>query len=232
MSGSPARKVITIGVVIVIVTLLVPFSVSCSKPLPPTAAFTFNYVSGELLKQEDYITGTAPFTVRFTDQSSGEITSWKWNFGDGPAVEGGRELRSITHTYEAANSSGYIIVLTVRGPGGTRTKESDPGIVTVLGCSEAANSELNGAEAAVQSCLNAAGKSQLDVFDSAWDGSRGKVMAGGRDAADYLGVWKAFKATYNVTKDGTMTSGTDVSWHCVFWEASGRLGKGGWRELR
>ena len=38
----------------------------------------------------------------------------------------------------------------------------------------------------------------LDKSGAGWDGSRGKVMAGGRDAADYLGVWKTFKATYDV----------------------------------
>ena len=32
MSGCPAKKIITVGVVIAIIALLVPFSVSCSKP--------------------------------------------------------------------------------------------------------------------------------------------------------------------------------------------------------
>jgi len=85
MSGCPAKKIITVGAVIAIIALLFPFSVSCSKPPPPIAAFKVSYVSGELL-MEDPIAGTIPLTVRFTDQSSGKISSWKWNLGDGIVV--------------------------------------------------------------------------------------------------------------------------------------------------
>ena len=219
MSGCPTKKIITIGAVIAIIALLVPFSVSCSKPPAPTAAFTVSYVSGELLI-EDPIAGTIPLEVRFTDQSSGKITSWKWNFGDGPAIEGGQELRDITHTYTVPNSSGYIVLLTVRGPGGSQVEE---GFVAVYICSEAANVELGQARKAVKDCKGTA--DTLDKFDPVWNGSRGKVTAGGRDAADYLGVWKPFKATYDVDQYGEINSGTDVSWGCVKWTLTGM----GWR---
>jgi len=219
MSGSPARKVIALGALIAIIAILLPFGVSCSKPPRPIAAFTVSYVSGELLIEEDPIAGTMPLTVRFTSQSSGEITSWRWNFGDGPAVEGGEELRDVTHTYETPNSSGYIVLLTVRGPGG-EDQQVGEGLVAVYSCSEAANVELNQARLAIEGCLTAAGKNVLDSPVQAWDGSNNMVMAGGEDVADYLGVWRDFKATYAVDEYGDILSGTDVSWGCVFWDSS------------
>jgi PKD repeat protein len=219
MSGSPARKIITFSALIAIIAVLVPFSVSCSKPPRPTADFSVSWVSGERLL-EDPITGTAPLTVKFTDQSSGEITSWRWNFGDGPSIEGsGEEYQNPAHTYTTTNSSGFIVVLTVKGPGG-KSEPTDKTAVTVLSCSEAANSELNQARKAVEDCVKAAGRNTLDSEVLGWDGSSGKVVVSGEDAAQYLGVWNHFKATYNVGQDGTIMSGTDTSWGCIWWNSS------------
>lgn len=228
MSGCPAKRLVGTGVLIAIMVLLIPSSVSCSKPPPPTAAFTVSYVSGELLIA-DPIAGLAPLVVEFTDQSSGEITSWRWSLGDGIVVEGGGDdARHFTHEYKTLNSSGYIVTLLVRGPGGKDVAEQS-GVVTIFKCSEAANAELSQAKQAVQKCLSAAGTAALDAAVAAWDGSPDQVTAGGRDAADYLGVWKHFKATYEVGQDGTIVSGTDVSWGCVFWSATS-LGGARWGE--
>lgn len=62
-------------------------------------------------------TGIAPLNVTITNQSSGQITNYSWNFGDGigtstVAAPGG-------YTYNTPNT--YTITLTVTGPGGTRT---------------------------------------------------------------------------------------------------------------
>jgi hypothetical protein len=224
--GCPARRILSISVLITFVALLIPSSVSCSRAPRPSPDFSVSYVSGERLL-EDPITGTAPLTVKFTDQSSGEITSWRWNFGDGPAIEGSsEEYRNPVHTYTAANSSGYIVVLTVKGPGGE--KYIDKVAVTVLRCSEGAVVELTQAGAAIQGCLDAAGMQTLNSPVAAWDGSRDVVKAGSLDAADYLGVWKEFKATYEIAQDGSIVSGNDVSWGCVLWSASGLIGRAGW----
>jgi PKD repeat protein len=218
MSGSPARKVITASVLIAIISILVSLSVSCSKPPRPRPDFSVSYVSGERLL-EDPITGTVPLTVKFTDQSSGEITSWRWNFGDGPSIEGSsEEYQNPVHTYTTANSSGFIVVLTVKGPGGE--KYIDKVAVTVLSCSEAANVELSEAKLAIQGCLSAAGMQTLNSPVAAWDGSRDVVKAGSLDAADYLRVWKYFKAAYDIDGHGTIVSGTDVSWGCIEWTVS------------
>jgi PKD repeat protein len=227
MSGSPAKKIITIGVLIAIIALLAPFSVSCSKPPAPVAAFTASYVSGERLI-EDPIAGTIPLTVRFSDQSSGEITSWRWNFGDGIVIQGsGGEYQNPEHTYLTTNT-GFMVALTVQGPGGKNQHVETEKIITVFQCSEAANSELNQARGAIQACMGTA--KTLDKY-GVWDGkSRGIVVAGGRDAADYLGVWKTFKAAYDVDVNGDITSGTDVSWACVYWNPNS-LGGARWTKI-
>lgn len=51
--------------------------------------------------------------VRFTNRSTGEITSYAWDFGDG----GTSTAENPTHTYTAVGT--YIVSLIVSGPGGT-----------------------------------------------------------------------------------------------------------------
>jgi len=58
------------------------------------------------------ISGTAPLTVTFTDYSSGVITAWLWDFGDGTSAA----TPNATHTYTAAGT--YLVNLTVSGPYG------------------------------------------------------------------------------------------------------------------
>jgi len=74
-------------------------------PVPPTAAFSGTPTSG-----------CAPLDVSFTDESTGDITSWSWDFGDG----GTSTVQSPSHTYNAAGN--YTVELTVTGPGGSDTE--------------------------------------------------------------------------------------------------------------
>jgi hypothetical protein len=80
----------------------------CSQQLqtavlqPPTADFA-------AISQQ----GAAPLKVTFTDSSSGDITRWHWDFGDG-------QFSSDTepnHTYTAAGN--YTVSLAIMGPGGS-----------------------------------------------------------------------------------------------------------------
>ena len=64
--------------------------------------------------------GPEQLTVQFTDQSTGNITSWLWNFGDGTtSIE-----PNPSHVYQEAYS--YTVSLKVTGPDGsdTETKNS------------------------------------------------------------------------------------------------------------
>ncbi|MFT5464807.1 MAG: PKD repeat protein, partial [Planctomycetota bacterium] len=64
---------------------------------------------------QDVMTGPAPLTVTFADQSTGMIDTWDWNFGDGSSSS----LQSPDHIYAAIGL--YTVSLTVTGPGGTDT---------------------------------------------------------------------------------------------------------------
>jgi PKD repeat protein len=68
----------------------------------PTAAFTF--IPGS---------GTVPLTVQFTDTSTGEISSWVWDFGDGVNNVVGQ---NPSHTYQ--DSGTYTVILSIDGPYG------------------------------------------------------------------------------------------------------------------
>ncbi len=74
-------------------------------PAAPTANFTASPTSG-----------CAPLTVTFTDQSTGDIDSWSWDFGDGSTST----EQNPTHQYTSAGT--YTVKLTVTGPGGSDTE--------------------------------------------------------------------------------------------------------------
>ncbi|WP_292489688.1 PKD domain-containing protein [Methanoculleus sp. 10] len=67
-----------------------------SQTAAPVANFTANRTSG-----------TAPLAVRFTDTSTGEITAWSWDFGDGNTSS----ERDPVHTYITPGN--YTVALTV-----------------------------------------------------------------------------------------------------------------------
>lgn len=62
------------------------------------------------------VSGTAPLAVTFTDQSTGIVSSWAWDFGDGQTSTS----QNPTHVYAAAGT--YTVALTVTGPGGSNTR--------------------------------------------------------------------------------------------------------------
>jgi PKD repeat protein len=63
--------------------------------------------------------GFSPFQVVFGDATSGTITSYVWNFGNGTIITNTTGA-SVTNTY--ATSGNYTVTLTVYGPGGSSTK--------------------------------------------------------------------------------------------------------------
>jgi PKD repeat protein len=71
--------------------------------------------------------GVKPFTVRFTDLSTGNPTSWAWDFGDGTT---GTEQNPV-HIYQKEGA--YDVSLTVKNTYGTDTvkKTGASPVVTV-----------------------------------------------------------------------------------------------------
>ncbi|GAA1264483.1 hypothetical protein GCM10009589_16480 [Arthrobacter pascens] len=70
----------------------------------PVASFSANPTSG-----------TAPLTVAFTDASTGDPTSWAWEFGDGETAT----AQNPSHTYTAAGT--YTATLTAANEAGSST---------------------------------------------------------------------------------------------------------------
>jgi PKD repeat protein len=70
------------------------------------------------------LSGTAPLTVTFTNQSTGDYTDVLWNFGDGITST----LTNPTHTYSYAG--GYTVTLQASGLGGTDWI-TRPNVITV-----------------------------------------------------------------------------------------------------
>ncbi|MBN1997512.1 PKD domain-containing protein [candidate division KSB1 bacterium] len=63
----------------------------------------------------DPLEGDVPLTVLFSDSSSGDIMSWRWDFGDSSTAEG----PNPSHIYSKPGR--YSVKLTVEGPGGSNT---------------------------------------------------------------------------------------------------------------
>ncbi len=81
-------------------------------PVAPVASFTSAPNSG-----------TAPLNVSFTDTSTGVVTSWLWDFGDGTTSV----LQNPAHSYAAGT---YTVSLTVNGPDGLDA-ETKVNLITV-----------------------------------------------------------------------------------------------------
>jgi PKD repeat protein/photosystem II stability/assembly factor-like uncharacterized protein len=108
---NPSHTYIAAGAYTVSLTVSGPYGsdaetkaafITVNPPAPPNAAFTAAPLSGR-----------APLTVTFTDQSTGNITAWSWGFGDG----GTSTAQNPSHTYTTAGV--YTVSLTVSGPYGS-----------------------------------------------------------------------------------------------------------------
>src|SRR5215470_13222523 len=79
---------------------------STSAPAAPTPAAGFSATP---------TTGPTPLAVQFSDASTGSISTWTWDFGDGATGS----AQNPQHTYNTAGS--YTVNLTVSGPGGSNS---------------------------------------------------------------------------------------------------------------
>ena len=73
----------------------------------------------------DLTSGPVPLAVNYTDQSTGDITSWSWDFGDGATST----EQNPSHTYTDAGT--YTVSLAVTGLCGSDT-EVKANFITVL----------------------------------------------------------------------------------------------------
>jgi PKD repeat protein len=75
-------------------------------PDPPVADFTASTTGGQI-----------PLTVQFTDTSTGEVTSWLWDFGDGTAST----VQNPSHTFEKPGNC--RVTLTVSNASGSSSQK-------------------------------------------------------------------------------------------------------------
>ncbi|OGO00702.1 MAG: hypothetical protein A2Y59_05030 [Chloroflexi bacterium RBG_13_52_14] len=71
--------------------------------------------------------GKSPLTVQFSDQSTGEISSWKWDFDSDGTVDSTNQ--NPTHAYSTAGT--YTVSLTVTGADGADDTEVKVGYIRV-----------------------------------------------------------------------------------------------------
>ncbi len=86
---------------------------------PPAADFSASAVEGSV-----------PLAVTFTDLSTGTVTSWLWDFGDGTTST----AKNPTHTYSADGY--YTVSLTVSNTAGSNTKTAAQYVHAVSGSVE------------------------------------------------------------------------------------------------
>jgi PKD repeat protein len=169
-------------------------SFTCSEPgfvtaalLPPAAEFTLVPASGP-----------APLAVTFTDATSGQVTSWSWDFGDGTSSS----AASPQHTY--ALEGVYTVSLTASGPGGTDV-ETKSACVTVTGPPPSAYFEANptlGPEPLTVSFTNLT-TGTADTFE--WSFGDGATSSAREPVHTYL-----VPGTYDVTLTARGPGGSDV----------------------
>jgi len=85
----------------------------CGAPIPPPTPGCVT-PTAEFIATP--ITGLAPLGVQFTDKSTGNVTSWRWDFGDGKTST----AHNPTNTYMKEGK--YTVELKVSGPCGEDTE--------------------------------------------------------------------------------------------------------------
>jgi PKD repeat protein len=157
--------------------------ITVTTPPPPTAAFVGNPTSG-----------TIPFAVSFTDQSTGNPTSWSWNFGDG----GTSTAQSPSHTYTVAGT--YTVTLTATNAYGS-DNEVKTGYITANEPSASTVITFDDFESGFGNYTDGGGDcSWYRRTTYAWSGR------GAADIQDNSGVASSFYHTgsYNVSGFGTL----------------------------
>jgi PKD repeat protein len=111
--------------------------------------------------------GATPLSVRFGNQSTGDVTSYLWDFGDGNTSTSS----SPTHTYAAPGY--YDVTLTVSGPAGsdviTKYDYVHAGQTSAFLQAEFSNSSPSGQEETVGNQVTFTDRSIGSIVSWAWD---------------------------------------------------------------
>jgi PKD repeat protein len=119
--------------------------------------------------------GHPPLDVQFTDKSTGNISSWEWDFNGNGVIDS--MMQNPQYTYE--NPGNYTVSLTVRGPKGNDT-EVKKDYIEVTRCPyfadftiepppENCQSQGNGTSCEGTATIHFIDKSTGNVTSWAWD---------------------------------------------------------------
>lgn len=117
ISARPVLAAVIIAVLLILPAGAVNTTATATQTtsaVVPDASFSANTSSG-----------AAPLTVYFTDQSSGDLASWAWSFGDGQSAT----TQNPTHTYTDPGS--YSVTLTVTSRAGLTDTYFESEYITV-----------------------------------------------------------------------------------------------------
>ncbi len=158
---------------------------------------TIAYPAPAAAFRADVVQGVAPLPVKFNCESTGPITSWHWDFGDGNSST----TQAPTHTYIEPGS--YAVVLTVTGPGGTSTAGAQN--VIALTPPPVANFAESVTSGVIPLTVVFRDESTGHVETNRWDFGDGG-SSGGREA-----VWTySVPGTYSVSMTATGQGGSDT----------------------
>ncbi|HHT9146265.1 MAG TPA: outer membrane protein assembly factor BamB family protein [Candidatus Wunengus sp. YC61] len=90
------------------------YAIGAESTTTLTAGFSATPTSGE-----------APLTVKFTDESVGNVSSWQWDFGDGNTST----EQNPSHTYNSSGS--FTIILTVTDASGSTDTETKDNYISI-----------------------------------------------------------------------------------------------------
>ncbi len=170
---------------------------NCSAPSNEVST-TIPYAAPAAAFSATPLQGTAPLAVSFTDQSTGQVASWSWNFGDGIKST----LKSPQHSYALPGT--YSVTLAVTGPGGTN-QVTQSGYVKVL----AAPAPVAGFGATIRSgvaptTVTFSCQSQGDITSRLWKFGDGGTSTAAQAVHTYVAP-----GTYDVTLSVTSPGGAD-----------------------
>ena len=193
LDPNPTHQFVAVGTYNVILSLVGPGGTSfvtrkitVQDPVvpPPVAAFA-----------PDKTTGNIPLVVQFANQSTGQITSYAWDFGDGQtSVE-----KNPVHTFIAAGE--FTVKLTAIGPGGqnviqtkiTAVKPPDAPVAGFTQSTASGNTPLN---------VQFTNKSTGNITAYSWDFGDGSAVSTDKDPSHVYNAVGTFTVKLKVTGAG------------------------------
>lgn len=163
--ATPGPYTITLTVTNVTGTSTVDHAINVTTPAPPVADFDVAPNGGD-----------APLSVSVTDRSTGNPSSWTWDFGDGSTPV--TDETPALHTYAAKGS--YDLTLTVSNPGGTDAKTVT---IVVTNPPPKASFIASPTSGSAPLTVNVADKSTNNPTDWTWEWGDGETARGPTPAA-------------------------------------------------